>query len=234
LPLPKAKSLHFSRDPLPQGRATAPAPNTPVGTPSAPGPKQDARPPQRVAVQDLTPQRARQIRREQQSEESVQFLVPTEPPGLSRIVLSVQSDAALMERMRQEKRSQGTIERIVFPEEIVLSKLAYAGRRWDPLKEVAEPNYVTYHRLTLEQKNTERYGWDLGVVQPLVSALHFYSDVVLLPYHIGKRPCQQVDSNAGYCLPGDPVPLLLYPPELSLSGVGLEAAVLVPLFFAFP
>jgi hypothetical protein len=231
VPLPpphKAKTLHFSRDPLP---ATPPAPPPSV---SAASPRSQPRLPQRVAVQDLTPQRARQIRKEQQSEESVQYLVPTEPPGLARIVLSVQSDAALMERMRQEKRSQGTIERIVFPEEVVLSKVAYAGRRWEPLKELAEPSFVTYHRLTFEQKNAERYGWDLGVIHPVLSALVFYKDVVTLPYQLGKRPFQQIDSSAGYCLPGDPVPLMIYPPEWSLSGLALETAVVVPLFFAFP
>ena len=48
------------------------------------------------------------------------------------------------------------------------------------------------------------------------------------------RPLQQYDADTGYCLPGDPVPLLLYPPQWCCAGFGLETAVLVPLFFAFP
>jgi hypothetical protein len=139
-----------------------------------------------------------------------------------------------MERVRQERRSQSLVERIYFPEEAELSKTAYAGRKWAPLKEAIEPGYVFYQRLLFEQKNTERYGWDLGVVQPAFSALHFFGDVALLPYHLGTRPLQQYDCNTGYCLPGDPVPLRLYPPEFSWTGLAVEAAAVGAILIAFP
>jgi hypothetical protein len=35
-------------------------------------------------------------------------------------------------------------------------------------------------------------------------------------------------------LPGDPVPLLIYPPELSLTGTVMEAGTIVALFAIFP
>jgi len=219
----REKTLHFSRDPMPVFRSAPAAP------PGANRPQ-----PQRLALQNASPPRARDLRKEQQAEESVQYSVPTEAPGPERLFMTMQSDEQLMERMRQEKRSQNTVERIVFPEETMLSKVAYAGRRWEPLKEEVQPGYVMYRRLLFEQKNAERYGWDLGVLHPVVSALNVYCDVLQLPYHLGARPFQQFECSAGYCLPGDPVPLMLYPPEFSLTGYGLETAVLVPLFFAFP
>jgi hypothetical protein len=93
---------------------------------------------------------------------------------------------------------------------------------------------VCYGRLLFEQKNLERYGWDLGFITPFVSAGKFYWDVVWIPYHIWTAPCRQYECSAGYCLPGDPVPLLIYPPELSLTGTVMEAGTIVALFAIFP
>ena len=58
--------------------------------------------------------------------------------------------------------------------------------------------------------------------------------MLFLPYHIGTQPCRCYECSAGYCLPGDPVPYLLYPPELSLSGFLLEAGTVVSLAAIFP
>jgi hypothetical protein len=108
------------------------------------------------------------------------------------------------------------------------------ARTFPPAQEVVEPYYVCYNRLLFEERNSERYGWDLGFIQPFVSAGAFYWDVVALPYHLGTEPCRHYECGAGYCLPGDPVPYLLYPPELSLTGTVLEAGTIVALFGIFP
>jgi len=99
---------------------------------------------------------------------------------------------------------------------------------------MVEPPYVCYRRLYFEQINSERYGWDLGLGYPLLSAGVFFWDVALLPYHAFTEPFRRYECNAGYCLPGDPVPLLLYPPELNLPGALAEAAVISLGFAIFP
>ncbi len=66
--------------------------------------------------------------------------------------------------------------------------------------------------------NAERYGWDLGVLGPVVSFSYFMKDTVLFPYHLMTDPCRRFDSSAGKCLPGDPVPYKLYPEGLSTTG----------------
>jgi hypothetical protein len=136
--------------------------------------------------------------------------------------------------MRQEARQRPTLERITFPEEPILSKEAYTPRVFPPSQEVVEPNYVCYERLYFEQINSERYGWDLGFIDPFVSAGKFYFDVVVLPYKVWTEPCRKFECSAGYCLPGDPVPLLLYPPELNITGTVMEAGTIVALFGIFP
>jgi hypothetical protein len=114
-----------------------------------------------------------------------------------------------------------------------LSKTPYAARVFQPMVEQVEPMFVAYDRLYFEDKNTERYGWELGILQPMVSVGKFYADMLMFPYNFGTRPCQRYEADAGYCLPGDPVPYLIYPIELSVTGGLLEAGVAVGLPYIF-
>jgi hypothetical protein len=167
-------------------------------------------------------------------EEAPEYKVQLEPPGPERL-FRLQSEARLKEQMRQESRHLGGVERIIFPEEALVSTDKNPPRRvWPDMQEIAEPNYVCYGRLYFEQRNAERYGWELGILQPFISAGTFFTDVVLLPYHIGTEPCRCYDSNAGYCLPGDAVPYLLYPPDISLTGLAAEAVAVGGLAAVFP
>jgi hypothetical protein len=165
------------------------------------------------------------------AEEVPDYNIRLDVPGFQRLI-QLESEASLYERMRQEARARG--ERLVFPEEPVLTKDPFVGRHWTPLTREVEPYYVMYSRLLFQQKNFERYGWDLGPISPLLSAGKFFVDVAALPYNLGTRPFQQYETSAGYCLPGDPVPLLLYPPEISVTGLAAEAAVVTLGFFIFP
>jgi hypothetical protein len=98
---------------------------------------------------------------------------------------------------------------------------------------LVEPNYVDYRRLLFEDKNSERYGWNLGPIQPFVSANEFIGGMVFLPYKLFSWPCLRYDSNAGLCLPGDPVPYILYPPGLSLTGTAAEAGIVIAINYIF-
>ena len=106
-------------------------------------------------------------------------------------------------------------------------RIVQAGR-------VGEPNYVVYRRLYFEDKNSERYGWDLGPIQPLVSTLCFFKDVALWPHNFASYPCRRFDTSAGQCLPGDPVPYICYPPEFTTAGLLAEAGVIGLLYVAVP
>jgi hypothetical protein len=170
-------------------------------------------------------------------QEGDQFQIQLEPPGIQRWQ-RVESEASFQERMRQETRGRPApdklIERIEFPTEPVLATAPFPGRTFPSLPEVVEPNYVCYDRLYFQQKNFERYGWDLGPITPLLSAGTFLWDVVWLPYHAGTDICRKYECSAGYCLPGDAVPLMIYPPEFSVTGVAAEAAAVVSLMYIFP
>jgi hypothetical protein len=160
-----------------------------------------------------------------------QYLV--QPPG-PEALYKLESESEFFVRLGQEWRDQGHKDRLVFPTEPIVSNEVYLGRAWPGYALTVEPNYVNYGRLLFEQPNYERYGWDLGVLDPPLSAGKFFLDVALLPYHAFTDPFRHFESSAGYCLPGDPVPLLLYPPECSLSGAMAEAASVLGTLAVFP
>ena len=154
-------------------------------------------------------------------------------PGPSRLFKRV-SENDVFDEIRVQARRKPGAARALFPEDIVLSKDVYMGRSWSPMVQTVEPNYVGHGRLYFEQPNFERGGWDFGIFQPMISLGVFYADVAMLPYQFCTRPLQRYDASAGKCLPGDPSPLFLYPPELSLSGAGAEAATVAGLLLLFP
>ncbi len=166
------------------------------------------------------------------------YQIQLEPPGLGKLATVLQTDASLQERIRQETLSNPSTatERVEFPDEPILSRDRYAGRGnlWQQRGIVAEPNFVNYRKLLFQDVNAERYGWDLGFIQPFVSYGLFLKDVALLPMHLFNDPCRKNESSTGYCLPGDPVPYLCYPPGITLSGAVAEVATVFALLAIFP
>jgi hypothetical protein len=138
------------------------------------------------------------------------FQIQLEPPGRQRLY-RLESEAAFRERIRQETPRR-PYEPVMFPQEPVIAEGVYE-RHWRGRRERVEPHYVCYKPLFFEQPNFERYGWDLGVIAPVVSTVTFYYDYLTVPYHALTSGSLCYDCSAGYCLPGDPVPLLLYPPH---------------------
>jgi hypothetical protein len=153
-------------------------------------------------------------------------------PGPERL-FRLDSEEAVIQRIRQENREH-KLEELTFPPKEVLSKDPYYGRAWPPMDMKVEPSYVCYQKLFFEDINAERYGWDAGVFQPLLSSLIFTKDLVLLPMHMWSYPCRCGETNAGKCLPGDPVSYMIYPPELTWSGTAAELGTIATLMALFP
>lgn len=149
---------------------------------------------------------------------------PPTPEELFR----VESEAGFKARLR--KKAGRDLE---FPLPCAVNQ-AYEVRAFPHQTEFTVPEYTCYGRLYFEQLNMERYGWDLGALSLLLSPAIFYADVATLPYHLATDPCRKCECSAGYCLPGDPVPLLLYLPEFSATGVAAEAATVAVLLAIFP
>lgn len=157
-----------------------------------------------------------------------------EPPGKERLFGTRETENELVERMRQERRDVGGTDPIVFPEKPELTSEPFQNRKFDPVICLQEPSYVVYGRLYFEDKNSERYGWDLGPIQPFVSSVLFFKDLAMWPHNIATFPHRRFETNAGQCQPGDPVPYYIYPPELTGSGLLAELGVVAVLVYGVP
>jgi hypothetical protein len=169
------------------------------------------------------------------------FQPQLDPPGPDRI-FRLESEQSLNERLKREVKQRVPKEpAAIFPEEPIVSLETYNGQL---AKRVAmfekramlivEPNYVHHGSLLFEEKNSERFGWDLGIASPVVSAGYFFKDVLTLPYNLASHIGQGPDCSAGKCLPGDLVPYLIYPAEASLVGGVGQAGAILGLMAAFP
>ncbi|HYT92957.1 MAG TPA: hypothetical protein VEL76_29840 [Gemmataceae bacterium] len=160
-------------------------------------------------------------------------IIPMKEPSPDQL-FRAESEATWRQRVIDEARRAGTKRLPVFPPDKEV-KEPFLPRVWPHMVAYVEPSYVCYGRLLFEQINAERYGWDFGPISPLVSMAKFYYDVLSLPYNLATDPCRCCEcSNSGYCLPGSPVPLMLYPPEFSITGTLAEGAVIAALFLIFP
>jgi hypothetical protein len=156
-------------------------------------------------------------------------------------VFRLESEAELERRILHELHRDDTPEELAanrFPPPPILVPpgTTYVPKTaaYPPVKTLIEPGYVVHRRLYFEEKNSERFGWDLGFAQPMVSALTFYKDALLWPAKIGSNPHERYDTSAGKCLPGSPVPYYLYPPEIDLWGATFAAGVYTGTAFLFP
>jgi hypothetical protein len=106
---------------------------------------------------------------------------------------------------------------------------------YPPMRAEYAPLYVVHRRLHFEERNSERYGWDLGIVQPFLLTANFYKDVFLWPQSLASGCAYGFwDTSAGKCLPGSPTPYMLYPPGLTITGSVAETVIITGAAFAIP
>jgi hypothetical protein len=118
-----------------------------------------------------------------------------------------ESEAAWRARIAEEAARRGL--RVEFPRDAPFDRTAGPAPGcpcFPPGVAIAAPDAVCYQPLYFEDRNTERYGWRVPGVQPLLSAGRFYFDVLALPYHLVELPPWACGSDYGCPLPGDPVP----------------------------
>ena len=168
------------------------------------------------------------------SETLADYNIETKPPKLDRLY-RMDSETTLKKRITDEIRKRPKPENdIKFPEYKPLTDDQYQARQMGGLIKQIEPNYLVHERLYCEELNAERYGWDLGVIHPIVSSAYALKDFAFLPYNFATRPYQRFETNAGKCYPGDPVPYLLYPLEVSVTGAAWETGLIFAAFALVP
>lgn len=92
-----------------------------------------------------------------------------------------------------------------------------------------------YNRpLYFQEVNLERYGYNWGVLQPVVSGAWFYVKIPLLPYMMTVHPPRECVYSLGYYRPGSCVPYQINWPEARLDAAIVEATFITGLCFLIP
>jgi len=99
----------------------------------------------------------------------------------------------------------------------------FAGRHFSRTNFAWKATGTCHKPLYFEDVQLERYGhsWN-PVVQPFMSAAHFFVSVPLLPYKMGLNPPGECVYTLGYYRPGSCAPYLLEPIPLSLRAAIFE------------
>lgn len=154
------------------------------------------------------------------------YVVKTDLPKTEELY-RFESEKALEKRIKNEQMLMEN-----FPSQPTLSDKAFLARVYNKSQMIAEPHYVCHGKLLFEDKNAERYGWDLGFIQPFVTLSYFYKDTLLFPYHAASRPfCQECSPQ---CQPGDQVPYILFQQGATVTGILAESGIALALAFMIP
>jgi hypothetical protein len=153
---------------------------------------------------------------------------------LEKLILEQVARDLARNKPKEEKVDPGTFPPLTPP---VPPGTPYVAKTesYPPRQAILEPGFIVHRRLHFEEKNSERYAWDLGFAQPFLSTAAFYKDVLLWPNSLVTGAVVGFwDTSAGKCLPGAPVPYYLYPPGLTITGTTAEAAVITGISFIIP
>jgi hypothetical protein len=183
-------------------------------------------------------------REDREREERAKYVRLPPRSDVSAFPDDAQLEKAILDRLRKDELDKKGDPFAKYPPTLTFPKLpqigdglAYQPKTTDypPMRVNYEPLYVVHRRLHFEEKNAERYGWDLGFIQPLVSAAYFYKDVLLWPNSLASGVAYGFwDTNVGKCLPGSPTPYMLYPPGLTITGTAVEGLFITGVAFAIP
>lgn len=100
---------------------------------------------------------------------------------------------------------------------------AYA-RCWAPQTFVWTASAACSKPLYFQHIQLERYGHSRGpIIQPILSAAHFFGNVAISPYKAGIHPPNECMYALGYYRPGDCAPWLREPWPWSAKGAASQA-----------
>jgi hypothetical protein len=110
----------------------------------------------------------------------------------------------------------------------------FESRAWSPVTFTWTAPATCNKPLYFDEVQLENYGHTWGpYVQPIVSGIHFFATVPLLPYYMGVTPPNECVYSLGYYRPGNCAPYLLDPFPLSVRGALFEGSLWTGLPFVF-
>ena len=122
-----------------------------------------------------------------------------------------------------------------FPFECKIGRRQLAPRQWPLLTYNWKASALCHKPLYFEQVQLERYGHSWGpFTQPIMSGVHFFSSVPILPYKMGVRTPRECVYTLGHYRPGNCAPYMIEPMPLSLRGALFQAGAITGVSVVVP
>jgi hypothetical protein len=122
-----------------------------------------------------------------------------------------------------------------FPTDCPLGDDRFVPRSWPTVTFTWTASALCHKPLYFEEAHLERYGHTCGpLVQPFISAGHFFLTVPVLPYCMGLYPPHECIYTLGYYRPGNCAPRLLDPIPISVRAALIQGGVVTGLVFLIP
>jgi hypothetical protein len=121
------------------------------------------------------------------------------------------------------------------PVECVLEQVEYRPRAWAASTFVWKASALCHKPTYFEDEHLERYGHSHGpLLQPFISAGHFFGTFPVLPYKMGLTPPHECLYTLGYYRPGNCAPYMHDPIPLSLRAAAIQAGAITAGVAIFP
>ena len=122
-----------------------------------------------------------------------------------------------------------------YPYECSLEDQQHEPRQWPQITYMWKAAGLCHKPLYFEQPKLERYGHSWGpYTQPIISGVHFFGTLPILPYKMGlKTPCECV-YTLGYYRPGSCAPYLVGGVPFTWRAAAFQAGTATGMSFIFP
>ncbi|MCH2113679.1 MAG: hypothetical protein MK171_02025 [Pirellulales bacterium] len=122
-----------------------------------------------------------------------------------------------------------------FPHECALGSEQHEPREWPLITYSWKASALCHKPLYFEQVRLERYGHTWGpYVQPIMSGVHFFGSVPVLPYKMGIRTPSECVYALGYYRPGSCAPCMIDPVPFTWRAALFQAGAVTGISAVIP
>ncbi len=122
-----------------------------------------------------------------------------------------------------------------FPHECSISSKIHQPRQWPEITYNWKASALCHKPLYFEQVQLERYGHSWGpYVQPIMSGVHFFGTIPILPYKMGIRTPTECVYTLGYYRPGSCAPYMIDPVPFTWRAALYQGGVTTGISFIIP
>ncbi|MEC9097022.1 MAG: hypothetical protein VX776_10340, partial [Planctomycetota bacterium] len=122
-----------------------------------------------------------------------------------------------------------------FPKQCRIDNTPYQERAWESLDFHWQASALVHKPIYFEDAQLERHGHTLGPwLQPMRSGAHFFTNIAVLPYHMGIHPWNECQYALGYHRPGTNAPRVKLAFPISKKAVLIQAGSILGGAFIIP